>query len=513
MDVDDGSPHASVPPWPSLAAAREQVRWVLARVRPALARVRPAIERSRHHLEHGLERLKQVGLESHLVEQFVDLWRRVGLARSLGIMLAILVPTSKYVVVPHLASAALETWAQAYGVDVHVRDWSADLVDLKVTAHELVVTPHAKYSQPDLVNADNVIIDLSLWRRITRGTWTQQVRIEGAQLTFERLQTGHWNWSDVAESDAGREEFPEVSIPHLVASDLRVRWVEHLRGASGSGIVNESLGTIHLDDADLSISNLAGPDDPRPAPSTLVLKARAGDGRVVVEGSVNVFRWGRVEAAPGLRNVATMQVAPYRPDVDWAPNMRLRVYLDNVGAAAIGRMISRATFVPIAGYVTGDVEFLLRDREVVDCKTNLQMRDVKFTVNEDAALRAGLKPGLLAAQLASVTGSGRVVEVCNGSLLDPGYRTLNVVQAGMTRETMKAAPPLVRAAALGDVKALTGDITDEAMRDLGRGLAGTSGEAVAASLLGRPSTTTSGARKNDSVASKSWRGIKKVFGH
>ena len=204
-----------------------------------------------------------------------------------------------------------------------------------------------------------------------------------------------------------------------------------------------------------------------------------------------------------------MQVAPYRPDADWAPHMRLKVYLENVGAAAMGRMISTATFVPVAGYVTGDVEFVLRDREVVDCTTNLQMRDVKFAVNEGAALRAGLKPELLTAQLARVTGSGRVVEDCNGSLLDPGYRTMHVVQAGMTRETMKSAPPMLRALALGDVKTLTGDVTGEALRDVGGDL----GDAVATSLLGTPSTAKpTAARTSDNVAKKSWRGIKKVFG-
>ena len=194
------------------------------------------------------------GSSSHFVEQFVDLWKRVGLLRAIGILIAILIPLCKYVLVPQFASSALETWAQAYGVDVRVRDWSADLIDLRAIAHDVVVTPHAKYSAPDLVNADAIVVDLSLWRRITRGSWTQLVRFEGAQVTFERLQTGHWNWSDVAESDGGREEFPSIAIPHLVASDLRVKWIEHLRGASGSGMVNESIGTIHLDDADLSIS-------------------------------------------------------------------------------------------------------------------------------------------------------------------------------------------------------------------------------------------------------------------
>ena len=66
--------------------------------------------------------------------------------------------------------------------------------------------------------------------------------------------------------------------------------------------------------------------------------------------------------------------------------MRLKVYLENVGAAAMGRMIGAATFVPIAGYVSGDVEFLLRDRSIIDCRTTLQMRDVKFTVNDEAGL-------------------------------------------------------------------------------------------------------------------------------
>lgn len=510
MDVPDGSPaSAPVPAWSALVGR-------LRSLRPAIARLGPLAGRLRGGLERGFARLKDLGVDSPVVEQFIELWKRVGALRAAGILVAMLTPLAKFVVVPQVASSALATWAQAYGVDVRVRDWSADLIDLEVTAHEVVVTPHARYSQPDLLNADNVVIDLSLWRRLTRGTWTQQVRLEGAQVTFERLQTGHWNWSDVADSDAGREEFPAVAIPRLVASDLRVRWIEHLRGASGSGIVNESIGTIHLDDADLSVSDLAGPDDPRSTPSTVVLKARSGDGRVVVEGAVNVFRWGRVEPMdrlPGAQRAAAMRLAPFRHDVDWAPDMRLKVYLENVGAAAMGRMIGSATIVPVAGYVTGDVEFLLRDRDVIDCRTTLQLRDVKFTVNEDAARLAGLKPDVLAAQLATVVGSGRVVEACNGSLLDPGYRTLNVVQAAMTRETMRTAPPMVRAAALTDVKTLTGSVPDDVIKDLGRGIGGEVGEAVATSLFG-PSArkATSSKPKDDNIARKSWRGIKKVFG-
>ncbi len=138
---------------------------------------------------------------------------------------------------------------------------------------------------------------------------------------------------------------------------------------------------------------------------------------------------------------------------------------------------------------------------------------MKFTVNEDAARLAGLKPDVLAAQLATVVGSGRVVEACNGSLLDPGYRTLNVVQAAMTRETMRTAPPMVRAAALTDVKALTGSVPDDVIKDLGRGIGGEVGEAVATSLFGPGARkATSSKPKDDNIARKSWRGIKKVFG-
>lgn len=516
MDVHDGSPaSAPVPARPSLAERLRLLRAYVERLRALRVPLRAYLVRGRARCGRVLDRLKHIGLELPLAEQFLDLWGRVGALRAAGILVAMLIPLAKYVLVPQVASSALATWAQAYGVDVSVRDWSADLVDLKVTAHEVVVTPHARYSQPDLLNADNVRIDLSLWRRITRGAWIQQVRLEGAQVTFERLQTGHWNWSDVAESDAGRESFPTIAVPQLVASDLRVRWVEHLRGASASGIVNESIGTIHLDDADLSIADLYGPDDSRSTPSSVVLRARAGGGRVVVEGAMNVFRWGRLEdSRPSVRTVAAMQLAPYRHDVDWAPAMRLKVYLENVGAAAMGRMIGAATFVPVAGYVTGDVEFLLRDRSIVDCRTTLQMRDVKFTVNDEAARAAGLEPTLLARHLASVVGTGRVSEVCDGSLLDPAYRTLNVVQAAMTRETMKTAPPIVRAAALGDVKTLTGAVTEATMKDLGRGLGGDLGEVVATSLFGPKPAGKKPASKpqNDNIAKKSWRGIKKVFG-
>ena len=511
MDVHDGSPASAPAPAPPPASVGDR----LAQVRAFMQGLRPMLVRARDGVHHGLERLKQLGAEFPHVEQFIDLSHRVGFVRAVGIVLAILTPVAKWVVVPHLASSSLETWAQAYGVEVSVRDWSADLFDLKVTAHEVVVTPHVKYSQPDLVNVDNVVVDLSAWRRITRGSWVQLVKLEGAQLTFERLQTGHWNWSDVAESDAAREAFPAIAIPHLIASDLRVRWVEHLRGASGSGIVNESLGTIHLDDAELSVSDLVGPDDPREAPSTLVLRARAGDGKITVEGNVNVFRWGRLESPAGRLATHDVAVRPatYAHDVDWTPNMKLKVDLDNVGAAAMGRMMSGATFVPVAGYVSGDIVFLLHDRDIVDCQTNLEMRDVKFTVNEPVARAAHLEPAALAAQLAGVTGNGTVAQSCNGSLLDPSYRTLNVVQAALTRESMKSAPPAVRAVALGDVKILTGGVTDQALQDLGRDLGADLGATAVNKLLGKPTPKAPAKATNDNVAKKSWRGIKKVFGH
>src|SRR5262245_50811321 len=94
---------------------------------------------SRERAESVVQWMKDAGLSLEWPEKFLEFWRRFGLLRTVALLIAIATPLAKYEWLPGMASSAASTFAEGYGIELEVDDWTADLLDLRVTAHGIRV--------------------------------------------------------------------------------------------------------------------------------------------------------------------------------------------------------------------------------------------------------------------------------------------------------------------------------------------------------------------------------------
>jgi hypothetical protein len=415
-------------------------------------------------LERGLEALQDIGLSPHLLERFVRWWRRFGLAKTTVLTMAVLWPLLRFEILPGATSSLLETLVEGQGVRLTVDDWSLSLTDFSATAHGVRIETSGGYARPYILTANTVLIDASLWQNVRDGLgrfprrvgntlrWAvgretvplpprpigRAVRIEGAEIYFERLISGRGNWRDAAVRTAAPgaddETVEPYFVPEIEIKDLDVTYVEHLPADPGAGLEQSLTSTLHLDEATLTLADFVGPVDDRSDPTDFSFDARLADGRLSVTGAFNL----------------------------WAPSFTVDVSVNNVGAATLGVLSPEASLVPAAGTMTGHVRMAVREDTLRECSVNVTFRDVRYRPNPRSPLiRPREEP--LRVQLADVQVSGPVQAPCTGDWSDPQFRPAWAVQASMTREALREAPTAVQSAALFDQTRFSKPLTPEGL--------------------------------------------------
>ncbi len=270
--------------------------------------------------------------------------------------------------------------------------------------------------------------------------------------------------------------------------------------------------TLFVDDAQLELSELMGPVDLRERPSRLVLEARTGDGRVSLAGLGNFFRWRR-QAGFGL------PVNGPGDEAAWSPSFGMRIYLENVGTGALGRMVPLATLIPVSGTMTGQVELDVEDQQVA-CRTDLTMNSVGYGVNPASPAAAG-RVDLLRSRTNGLSVDGRIVIDCDGDLDNRNYRPLYAFQSRVTRQSLADADPALRRAADWDERRLGGRIADQSIDLLAAGLTREARRALTSAnpmmgqaFQGAMSESAEGTDGNavEGGLKSMGRGIKRLFG-
>jgi hypothetical protein len=506
---------------------------------------------------------KLAGISPPVVERFVDFWKAFGLVKALAILIAVFLPILKFVWLPHAASVTAATIAEGYGVDLQVGTWTADLLDLDVRAHDVLVKSTGQYARQEILRADAIAVDLSLVRKLRRGQWIDSVTVLEPNVYVERLLSGRWNVEDVigrpeaVEDEAGETlvyanllaslvnpaewvvrgamerlfpaDEPGFEIPRLHLEKLRIEWVENLPGGSGGGLIHSSKASFFVDDVRILVQDVRGPVDARSEPSRFSLEGRSADGKVSMSGTANLFNWSTgapASAGPGIQVVSTTA-----EDLGWSPRLTARIYLENIGTAAVGQMVP-AFLVPVAGSMTGWIDVGLRDGRF-DCKCELAFTNIAYALNPQL-LATVPRPAALERDLENFRANGKIVEPCQLAGADTtSQHPLHVVQAAMTREAVKGAPPTVRRVAAIDDQRLTGkeaasEAYDAVTRELSRQLIGKAaagflgdqgGDAFARSLTGTDvpagqpgATQPSGVNPVSKGIKGIGSGIKRLFG-
>lgn len=481
-------------------------------------------------VERGLEDLQDVGLSPSLVERFVSWWQRYGLRKAVIFALAVTVPLWRYVWVPNSVSAGLSTIAEAYGAELSVEDWTSDWTNIAVTGEHVTLHARGPYTEERLLRADSVELDWSLlrglgnaWQRV-RSMFgdappeepVHAIRLHQATLHVERLLSGRWNWRDAIDADRIEPSaIAKMRLPAVDADELRLVWVEHLPGESGGGLIERKTASLFLDDVRLRFADLMLPLDDRPDATRFTVEGRTGDGRFEANGSMNLARWAAplpVPAAPGARNAAVTAAGGEL----WAPTFNVAVYLENVGAAALSRVVSDASLMPTSGTMTGHVKLAVAPSGQMTCDIDLQLLNVRYGINprssyvqaRHAAVEAGVRDMVV---------NDHVAAKCQAKWDEPELRVAKAVQAEITGGAVRHASPAVQAAAGYDrlrfvalddaaIKSFTSDMS----ASIGRVIGGERGAAVAKALAdtdtGRPGNPVT--RGLSSVG----RGIKRIFG-
>ncbi len=361
----------------------------------------------------------------------------------------------KMLIVPAIVSRAASFWADGYGIEMSVEDWSADLLDLSATAQNAVVLIPGPYAETEFLSAEAIEVDLSLSSRIFHKKWVRAVRIKEPKIYVERLLSGRWNYQDLmgssipsqvrvviqknewdASTSDGKKQLEgrhSFSLAGVSVEEMGLEWVENLPGDSKSGMIQDLKTTLFIDDISVTAKNLIGMVDLSPQRTSLLnLEARTGSGKISFTGEANLFFWkASQKEADG---------------VDWTPTLKGKIYLENIGTNALARLMPDAAILPEGGTITGTIDLEVAEREV-ECQANLNIRDATFTANQASRFVAN-DASAINAQLSGYRANGQYQFSCGGHLGEVdgkrSYRPFQAFQTNVVRHGVDHAPKSVR---------------------------------------------------------------------
>jgi hypothetical protein len=495
---------------------------LIARPKPAAASPRPDRgARARRGIYAVLDWLKHGGWSVDWLERTIDYWRDLGIARAIAITLLVVTPLVKFVWLPWMGSRIVATVADVYGLDLEVVGWTGSWFDLEATATNVTLKSRGRHTRAALAEADAITMDLSFWRWVGGYGWVKSIHVKEPKVFLERSLAGRWNWDDLQDVTAGSYS---LAIATLRLDDLRVEWIEHLPGASGSGVVHSSRALLYVEGTDVLLQDVVLPLDPRSTGSRFSFNGRTADGVLAIEGSGNFFRFAAHR--PGSASAAAVQKVSTGGTTAWSPTVDAKVYLENVGVAAVGQMLARGALMPAAGTMTGNIQLTVAEDKTT-CKTDLQLMNVSYAPNPNSGLLRGntdaIRVGLNGVRVSKKIELGG----CEGDAGQPQYRPLTALQASITRAAVEDAPPFVKQAALVDDRYNKGEITDADLLQMSeqlaqggvpglmRFLAADAGASMTQSLLGQRVAPQGSGQPNGAMTrgvKNVGRSIKRLFG-
>jgi hypothetical protein len=482
-------------------------------------RVPPVVERA-------IEDLQDVGLSPSFVERFVSWWKRFGLRKAVIFGLAVTLPLWRYVWIPHSVSVGLSTLAESYGAELEVEDWSSDWGNIRVVGEDVILHARGAYSNQKLLEASGIELDWSLLRSVgdmyerfkslvlfrdpPPEEPVQALRFQRATLHMERLLSGRWNWQDAIESD--RVDWNKLSrfrIPAIDADQLRLEWVEHVPANSGGGLIEQTTASLFLDDVRLRFTDLMLPQDARVNAASFSIEGRTADGRFSAAGGLNLARWGTQD----------YRLASFSDNgASWAPTFNVSIYLENVGAGALQRIVSDASLFPTSGTMTGKILLAVNDEGVLNCDIDLQLRNVQIAPNPRSPF---IRPRRdeIERELSGALINHHIKHQCQAPWKEPGFRVAKALQAEITGEAVQDLSPMVQGAAGYDrlrfveanqaADAVLNQLTTDLTAKIGAALGGERGAAVAQALA--PSDAPGGNPVTRGMKNVG-RGFKRLFG-
>jgi hypothetical protein len=177
---------------------------------------------------------------------------------------------------------------------------------------------------------------------------------------------------------------------------------------------------------------------------------RTADGIIQASGEINLFSWGvpTFSANGGFHSVASNRNTG---QLVWKPTFDLDLYLENIGAAALGQMVPDSAINATEGAMSGNIKIALDYDQVVDFSTNLSLSNMSWTINEESEANKGQNLTYAKKGLNNFRNMNKEIVVSSkGRISDPNFRVVPSLQTAITREAVSDAPKSVRRVASRD---------------------------------------------------------------
>ena len=117
---------------------------------PASPRAPSLAERALHKLEHVHESIEAAGVTVHGASFLMIWWKRLGLARALGLTAILGLPAGGYSTLLYTASRSIPDWVGDFGVRFEAKETHIDLLHLRVVSRDVTLRADAR-SEPVLM--------------------------------------------------------------------------------------------------------------------------------------------------------------------------------------------------------------------------------------------------------------------------------------------------------------------------------------------------------------------------
>jgi hypothetical protein len=484
-------------------------------------------------LTHFKETFEAGGIDFPGAGSALFLWQRFGAKGLLLIILLVGFPLGEYSLLRWAVYSGIPRTVGDLGLEFEAEEWSLAPLRLKATARD--VTLRGPDSETPVFTAASVEFDGSFWTfvsslpdMLTFHLFGGQqpfndVTISNGELHLERSLTGRLNWWDFAAA-IPRERIDEAlagvyQVQRLRLEDFRVSYVEHTPAGSGDGVIRTAQSQIKVDEITATIVDLVQPEEAGEQPTRFTVAGRSADGTFEIAGTAALLpprpeTPSSVPGTPGLQRVsssdaAVMDTATTRP-------FEVTIFLDNIAAAAYGRMVPVTTIVPVNGSIEGTMK-IVRVGATPVCEGAFTMRDVRFAPNP-MVLPDSEDVELVRTAVTRLSYSGPFtlcdVQPASGAPSPnrnvPGEPPASAMLVRLNEQATSQASPGVKALVQRDRQQLRGEIVNGTVDDLTSALAEELGLRVARSVGGRVgdasgNALTSGLR---SVGG----GIRRLFG-
>jgi hypothetical protein len=445
------------------------------------------------------EKLQIAGLELPGVTGALYLWRKLGWKGAVLMMLFVGFPVGQYSALRYAVYSALPRTVGGFGLDFEAEEWSLAPFSMRAVARNVSVA--APHDDKAVFTASEVQFQGSAWT-LLRGLPDMltfhlfggpqpfnEIVIRNGELHLERSLTGRLNWADFVEA-IPQARFEEAlagvyRINNLRVEDFRVSYVEHMPGGSGDGLIRTVQAQIKMDEITGTLSDLRPPEKPGERPTRFKINGRSADGVVQVAGTAALFPLegeSRVASDDPLRRVSNDGAR-----ASTAYPYEMSVYLENIAAAAYGRMVPVTTIVPVNGIIAGNTTIVYTGAEPT-CQGSFTMTNVKFVPNPLVLNDPDDLEVVRRAVAATPPYSGPYA-LCDATDLTTSAGQLQqpagLVLTDFTRQATRSASPAVRAIVERDNRTMRGETVGASLDQLTAGLAREMGLRVVGSVNAR----------------------------